>query len=444
MNPAGKWFGWKDSLFEQRVLLIYILRWSFLGITTGVIVGTGVAVFLKMLAWAIAVWTQVWYYYFFLPVILGLNCWLMSVAAIQTAGGSDKVIEAIHQRDGCLQLAEMPVKIAATIITIAAGGSAGKEGPAAQIGATLASAWAKFLRVSRADSRKVVTCGLSAGFACVFGTPVAGAIFGIEVLFIGKILYDTLYPAFVAGLAGYYICRIIGIPYFYLQIHVEPTGYLIFQSIILGVVCGLAAIFFIKTINFCKHGFTCLHIAQQAKAFVGGIMLILIGYFASPLYLGLGLELFETGISGQSVAVVAFFWKTLATGITLGCGGTGGIIMPIIIVGTMTGNLFGQLFGNLDIAVYAVLGMVALLAAAVNIPVAAVVMAAELFGSDIIPYAAVSCSISYLISGHRSVYPSQIIFAGKIPYLCKDEGKSVSCAEGQVSFTSVEEDQIRQ
>jgi len=442
MNPAGKWFGWKPILFEQRVLLIYTLRWSFLGITTGVIVGTGVAVFLKMLAWAIAVWTQVWYYYFFLPVILFLNCWLVSAAAIQTAGGSDKVIEGIHQQDGCLQLAEMPLKIAATIITIAAGGSAGKEGPAAQIGATLASTWANLLRVSKADCRKIVICGLSAGFACVFGTPVAGAIFGIEVLFIGKILYDTLYPAFVAGLAGYYICHIIGIPYFYLQIHVEPTGYLIFQSIMLGVVCGLVAIFFIKTNNFCKHGFTCLRLAQQAKAFIGGMILILIGYFVSPLYLGLGLELFENGISGQSVAVAAFFWKTLATGITLGCGGTGGIIMPIIIVGTMTGNLFGQLFGNLDIAVYAVLGMVALLAAAVNIPVAAVVMAAELFGSDIIPYAAVSCSISYLISGHRSVYPSQIIFAGKSPYLCEDEGKSVSCAQVQVNLTSVKEERI--
>ena len=429
INPIGKWVGWKPSLFEQRGSLIYILRWTFLGITTGVIVGVGVAVFLKMLIWAIEVWTQAWYYYFFLPGILFLNCWLMSFLAIQATGGSDKVIEAIHQRNGYLQLSDMPVKIVATIITIAAGGSAGKEGPAAQIGATLAAAWAKFLRISRADYRKVVICGLSAGFACVFGTPVAGAIFGVEVLFIGKILYDTLYPAFVAGLTGYYICHIIGVPYFYLQIHVEPTGYLIFQSIMLGVVCGLMAIFFIKTIKFCKYSFTCLRIAQPAKAFVGGIVLILIGYFASPLYLGLGLELLETGVSGQSVVATAFFWKTLATGITLGCGGTGGIIMPIVIVGTVTGNLFGQLFGNLDIVVYAALGMVALLAAAVNIPVAAVVMAAELFGGDIIPYAAVSCSISYLISGHRSVYPSQIIVVGKNPYLRSDEGKTVSLVE---------------
>lgn len=442
MKFDDSWFQLKHTLFEQRDSFMYIIRWSFLGLTTGIIVGVGVAAFIKLLAWAIAIWTQVWYYYFFLPVILFLNCWLASFFAVQIAGGSDKVIEAIHQRNGYLRLAQVPLKMVATIITIAAGGSAGKEGPAAQIGATLASAWARFLRVSRADCRKVVICGLSAGFACVFGTPVAGAIFGVEVLFVGKILYDTLYPAFVAGLTGYYICYIIGINYFYLPIHVEPSSYLILHSIVLGLMCGLVAIFFIKTINFCKHSFTCLQIAQPAKAFVGGMLLILIGYFVSPLYLGLGLELLETGIKGQSVAAAAFFWKTLATGITLGCGGTGGIIMPIILVGVVAGNLFGQLFGVLDISVYAVLGMAALLAAAVNIPVAAVVMVAELFGGDIVPYAAVCCSISYLISGHRSVYPSQIICAGKSPYLCQDEGKSVSCARArrQASLISMEEE----
>ncbi|HWR45881.1 chloride channel protein [Sporomusa sp.] len=427
MKSDHRWF-WFENILEQNNSIIYVLKWSFLGITTGIIAGMGVAVFLKLLAWSIGVWTKAWYYYFFIPVILFVNSWLVNWLAPQVAGGSDKVIEAIHRQNGFLHLSEVPVKLVATVITIAAGGSAGKEGPAAQIGATLASAWARFLQVSNADCRKIAICGLSAGFAGVFGTPVAGAIFGVEVLFVGKILYDTLYPAFVAGLTGYYVCRLAGVSYFYLQVSVQPEFLLIIQAIILGLVCGMMAIFFIKTIFWNQRFFYLLRLPSQVKAFVGGIMLTLIGYAVSPLYLGLGLELLETGLRGQAIASDAFLWKTLATGITLGCGGTGGIITPILVVGAVTGNLFGQLFGTLDISVYAVIGMAALLAGAVNTPVAAVLMAAELFGGDIIPYAAISCFVSYLVSEHRSVYPSQVIFTGKRPYLCDDEGKSVGSA----------------
>jgi H+/Cl- antiporter ClcA len=425
-DQRGFWFG--NNPLLQNYAIIYVLKWSFLGITTGIIAGLGVAVFLKLLAWSIDTWTQVGYYYFFIPVVLMVNSWLVNWLAPQVSGGSDKVIAAIHQQNGFLRLSEVPIKIAATVITIAAGGSAGKEGPAAQIGATLASAWARFLQVSNADCRKIAICGLSAGFAGVFGTPVAGAIFGVEVLFVGKILYDTLYPAFVAGLAGYYICRLAGVSYFYLQVNVQSEFLLIIQAIILGLICGIMAIFFIKTIFWNQRFFKGLQWSRPVKAFVGGSMLTLIGYVVSPLYLGLGLELLETGLKGQAIAGDAFFWKILATGITLACGGTGGIITPILVVGAVTGNLYGQLFGTLDISVYAVIGMAALLAGAVNTPMAAVFMAAELFGSDIIPYAAISCLVSYLVSEHRSVYPSQVIATGKRPYLCDDEGKCVGAA----------------
>jgi H+/Cl- antiporter ClcA len=410
---------------DKAIILLYWLKWTLFAITTGIVVGGGVAVFLTVLAWAIKEWSEVGGYYFFLPVILALNCWLVGLFAVQTTGGSNKVIEAIHQQYGYLRLRELPLKMLATVITIAAGGSAGKEGPAAQLGATLASAWARLLKVSRADCRKLVICGLSAGFACVFGTPVAGAIFGIEVLYIGKIAYDTLYPGLVAGMTGFYVCRLMGMHYFYLPIPVELSLYLGIQSLLLGSVCGLLAIFFIYAINFWKKVFSGIPLVQPAKAFIGGIMLVMIGHFVSPLYLGLGMQLLEAGISGQTLAVSAFFWKTVATGITLGCGGSGGIILPVMIAGTAAGNLFGQVCGNVDMPVYAILGMAALLAAAANVPVATIVMVAELFGGDIMPYAAVSCSVSYLLSGHRSVYPSQVIIAGKISCLCYDEGKTV-------------------
>lgn len=266
MERKSGWRQLKQAVQELRNPLVYLLKWTLLAITTGIAAGSGVAVFLKALVWAISEWAETVGYYF-LPAILALNCWLMSLFAVQTAGGSDKVIKAIHQQHGYLRLTELPLKMLATVITIAAGGSAGKEGPAAQLGATLASAWARLLKVCSADCRKLVVCGLSAGFACVFGTPVAGAIFGMEVLFIGKVAYDTLYPGIVAGMAGLYVCRLLGIHYFYLPIPVELNLYLGMQSLLLGLVCGLLAIFFIYAINIWKKFFFRLPFYLRATAF---------------------------------------------------------------------------------------------------------------------------------------------------------------------------------
>ena len=414
--------------YQQLPLLRYIIKWTYLGVTTGVLAGLGVTLFLQLLAWAIAGWTQVPYYYFLIPLVLFLNSLLVQWLAPGVSGGSDKMVEAIHQKAGYLPLAEVPVKIIATVMTITAGGSAGKEGPAAQLGATLASAWGRFLQVADADCRQIVICGISAGFAVVFGTPAAGAIFAVEVLFVGKILYETLYPACIAGAAGYYVAYFTGISYVHRDMIIESSCYLAIGAIVLGLFCGAVSVFFIKTIQQCGRHFDRLQLTKPVKALIGGIMLTFIAHFISPLYLGLSTELLENGVRGDSIPAAAFFWKTVATAVTLGCGGTGGIIMPVIVVGTAAGNLFGQLIGSADIQAYAVIGMAALLAGAVNTPIAAVIMAAELYGSDIIPYVAISCLISYIISGHRSIYPSQMIATGKCPAFLTDTGNTVRCA----------------
>ncbi|HEY3425732.1 MAG TPA: chloride channel protein [Negativicutes bacterium] len=415
------------NILEQLVLVSSLVKWTFYGATTGVIVGLGTAAFLTLLEWAITVWTVIPYYYLWIPAVLFLNSLMVWLLAPEVEAGSDKAIEAIHKRRGYLPLMEAPIKLVATVITIAAGGSAGKEGPAAQIGATLASTWSRFIKANDIDCQKMAICGLSAGFAAVFGTPVAGAIFGVEVLFIGKIMYDVLYPALIAGLTSYYVANSLGVAYLYQNVYVQPSIGLMGNAILLGLVSGLLAILFIQVVKTVNDYFKLLTLWKPLKALVGGVLLALLGFCGGVPYLGLGMGLLWNGIQGQFLAQSALIWKTLATAITLGCGGTGGIITPIMVVGASIGNLFGQIAGGVDIPGYTAIGMAALLAGAVNTPIAAVLMTVELFGVGIIPYAAIGCLASYLISGHRSVYLSQIVAMGKSSSLQIAVGQPVGC-----------------
>lgn len=201
----------KQHVTEQATLFLSVIKWSCYATLVGILVGCGTTVFLRTLTWASGQAQQVPNYYLLLPLVILTSSALVRWLAPEAAGhGTEKVIEAVHKRMGKIPVAVIPVKLVATVITLAGGGSAGKEGPAAQIGAGLASACADLLRVNDVDRRKLVICGISAGFATVFGTPVAGAIFGVEVLVLGQMFYDVLFPCFVAGVVGYHVALHLG------------------------------------------------------------------------------------------------------------------------------------------------------------------------------------------------------------------------------------------
>lgn len=418
----------KRKFAEQFTLLASVIKWTGYASIVGVLVGCATTVFLKALAWTSSQVSSYPDYYLFLPLTLVVSSALVAWLAPDAAGhGTEKVIEAVHKRMGKIPLMVVPVKLIATVITLAGGGSAGKEGPCAQIGAGLASAFASLLRLEGIDRRKLVICGISAGFATVFGTPIAGALFGVEVLVLGQLFYDVLFPSFVAGIIGFHVASLLGVNYPHMQPAVVPqiTTWSFVEMIMLGIWCGLIALLFIEMMGLSERLFERLHWPFAVKALLGGALLVLIAQSTSTNYLGLGLGTIEAGLNGTVLPAGTAFMKAITTSITLGSGGSGGVVTPIFFIGTAAGNLFAYLLHEPLVATFSAIGMVALLAGAANTPIAASVMAMELFGAGIAPHAAVACMVSFLIVGYRSIYPSQLLGMNKSTSLKVETGKPI-------------------
>ena len=205
------------GFFEQYTIIASVLKWIFLSGIVGIIIGVTVTFFLNILHFSEESRSILpFHYYYLLPFGLMFSVWLTKTFAPDAKGhGTEKVIEAIHKKSGKIEVSVIPVKLIATVITLFSGGSAGKEGPGAQIGAGVASAISDKLHFSKKDRKKLVVCGISAGFATVFGTPIAGAIFGIEVLVVGSLMYDLLLPSIVAGFSAFYTAQFLGVRYTY-------------------------------------------------------------------------------------------------------------------------------------------------------------------------------------------------------------------------------------
>jgi H+/Cl- antiporter ClcA len=423
----------RKSITEESILLISILKWFVLASLVGVAVGISTSVFLVSLEWSSARLGQNPYFFFLLPIALALSSYISKYLAPEAEGhGTEKVIEAVHRRSGRIKAIVVPVKLVTTIITLSCGGSAGKEGPCAQIGGGLASTIGNLLRFDDADRRKLVICGISAGFSSVFGTPIAGAMFGIEVLFIGGIRYDVLLPTFIAGVMGYQVSSSLGITYFYHQIDFVPAfSELFFIKVILaGILFGLCSLLLIETLNYFHHLSKRIPWWDPLKGLLGGFALVILALLFSTRYLGLGLETIESALDGAHIVWYSFAAKILFTCITLTFGGSGGMVTPIFFIGATLGSLLAEIFG-VDLATFAAIGMVSLLAGAANTPIAASILAVELFGAKVAPYAAVACVTSFLMTGHRSVYPSQIFAIMKSSSFRDESGKEVIDAQAE-------------
>ncbi len=404
----------KRIIKEEITLLFSIAKWIFLSICVGIVVGIATTVFIKFLEVGInhRNISPVKYYYF-LPIARMVSIFLVKKFAPDAKGhGTEKVIESIHKKDGKMNIAIVPIKLMATIITIVFGGSAGKEGPSAQIGASLTSVLADLFKIKKDDRKKLVICGISAGFGAVFGTPIAGAIFAVEVLYVGLIMYEVLLPSFISAAVAFETARRLGINYHFFKIDYsflkEFDIKIFIYTMIAGVVFALISFILIESLKYMEKVSEKLKISMYIKGASVGIILVLIATVFSDDYLGLGTQKIDAVLSGEAAAWYSPFLKIITTVLTLCFGGSGGIITPIFFIGTTAGSALGHLFGS-NTVFFAALGLVAVLSGSANTPIAASIMAIELFGVEITPYATLACIISFLLTGHRSVFPTQIL-----------------------------------
>lgn len=410
---------------EELILFFTVLKWLSISILIGCLVGVAASVFILFIHYVIEQGNHYQYAFYLLPLSFFVAN-LLSQFVLKNHLGTDALIAAINKNYGKIEGSFIPTKIVNVSLILAAGGSAGKESPCAQIGAGIGSVCANLLRMDDVDRRKMVLCGFCAGFSCVFGAPIAGALFGIEVLAAGVILYDVLLPAFVASITAYQVSSALGITFFYHPLQFVPAfeqGFFI-RLLAGGIFFGVCAHVLIRAIRSSTDFAARIPIWRPWKGLIGGVLLVgLTGLFSRD-YLGLGLNLMEDCIRGVPVIGYAFLLKAVFTIITLSISRSGSVITPILFIGATAGSFYADLVGG-DRATFAAVGFVSLLAGTTNTPIAASILAIELFGATVAPYAAVSCVISFLMAGHQSLYTSQVLAVQKSRGLPTELGKEI-------------------
>ncbi len=400
---------------EQAALIRTLVKWVILGCWAGVVSGAASAVFLLALDAATRYREANPWLLCLLPVCGILIYFAYSRYGKDVEAGNNLLLETVHNPEATIPFRMAPMVLISTVATHLFGGSAGREGTAVQMGASLANLARGPLKLSAADHRILVMSGISGGFGSVFGTPLAGTVFGLEVLTIGRMSYEAIIPCFVASVVGDIVCRSLGVVHhkYPTVLTAEPSLKTWVLIVISGALfAGAAALFGELTHQITQ--LTKKHLPRPwMRPVVGGLAVIGLAWaLGTRAYLGLSLPLIAQSFTPQGVPTGAFLLKILFTAITLGTGFKGGEVTPLFCIGATLGAAFAH-FTHQPIELFAALGFVAVFAGAANTPLACAVMGIELFGHHIASPLMAACIVSYILSGHRGIYLSQRIHTPK-------------------------------
>ena len=327
--------------------------------------------------------------------------------------GTNLVLSAIHS-DEELPLRMAPLIFISTLITHLFGGSAGREGAALQLGGSLGNGLGKLFRFDEKDQHIMIMCGMSAAFSALFGTPMAAAIFSMEVVSVGVMYYAALVPCVISSLTAHAVASFFGVSQeMFLIQEIPALGILSAVKVSsLSILCAGVSILFCIMLHQSEHLYKKYFKNPYIRIFAGGcFVLILTLLVGDQRYNGTGINMIEQCIKG-SVRPEAFFMKMLFTALTLGAGFKGGEIVPSFFTGAAFGCLFGNLLGFSPTLCTAV-GMASVFCGVTNCPITALLISFELFGYNGMPYFLLAVAFSYMLSGYYGLYSSQKIIYSK-------------------------------
>ena len=405
----------------------YILKWLFISMLIGILSGSASAGFLFSLNWVTAYRESHRWLIAALP-LAGLAIGLLYYYFGKTVeAGNNLLLTSIQEPQERIPLRMAPFVYLGTLATHLFGGSAGREGTALQMAGALADQLSRPLRLDANERRVLLMAAIAGGFGSVFGTPLAGAVFALEVVVLGRIRYQALFPAFATAIIADLVCRLWHAEHTHFAIPSVPgiTALNIVYALLAGIAFGITAATFSKGLHHGSRLFKSNLKFPPLRPLAGGIIIVLaVWSFDTTKYIGLGIPTLVAAFN-VPLPVYDFALKMLFTIVTLSAGFKGGEVTPLFFIGATLGNALSNIL-PLPTALLSGMGFVAVFAGATNTPLACTLMAIELFGSDCGVYVAIACVVAYLLSGHSSIYSQQLIGEAKHQHLSADQGRRLS------------------
>lgn len=403
----------KHKISHNLARLKRSIKWIIFSVVSGLIVGS--------------VGTLFYFGMTFVTLLREKNNWLLFLLPIggllivgsyrllhdEKDTGTNLVLSAIHSNNE-LPLRMAPLIFISTIITHLFGGSAGREGAALQLGGSIGNGLGRLFRFDEKDKHVMIMCGMSASFATLFGTPMAAAIFSMEVVTVGIMHYSALVPCVLSSLVAFGLAQSFGVGQELFLLKKVPVFsiYSAVQMSVLTILCALISIFFCIVLHQSEHLYKRIFKNPYARIFAGGcIIVVLTLLVGDQRYNGTGIHIIEDCMKGNG-RPEDFLLKIIFTALTLGAGFKGGEIVPSFFIGASFGCLFGNITG-FSPALSTAVGMTAVFCGVTNCPITSLLISFELFGYEGMPYFLLAIAFSYMLSGYYGLYNSQKIMYSK-------------------------------